>query len=350
MTNEQAWRVAYRGQRYLEHATPQELVQRLRDLLNNMVEITGEGKIGFVPAVTDGLFILIKFVHLLEEYELRGLDFPYDRMRDHALPSPMRPKRGRCNNHNFTWDAVLPELPHGAVVKYGKLKHLQEMISGGPVRIAPASSYEDPSLGPHRQDGERSRVVSMRPDGGVAHLVQLADGTQLDKPEPIEIIGNMTCTTSMDSDYYIFCTAGKLSPRLFVDFDADACLIIHDTGKFQQRLAHAMATEIWRNFNGPLEQYDARSRAVTYFDPLDPPKEIKSITVPWHKPLKYWYQREVRFAGFVAPYPTKPLQTLWVKLGPLYDIAELIYVGELDGRRFIHRSWPAVRSPATEMN
>jgi hypothetical protein len=338
MQRHEWWRSLYRQQRYLEHLSPTELVQRLRDVLNNLVNITPEGKLGFHKVDPVGEAWMVRFTHVLEEYALRGQGLPYDVMRQHQLPDILCPKRGKVGRGGQAgWAGVLPTLPEGAVVKYGKLEHLQPMLDYGHVRLCPASYYKDESLGPHRHDDERVRTTYRHPQGTSIRLVQRADGTPVPDSPEMPIRGNITHRVET-WDYFVWCASGVLEPRLFIDFDhADACLIIHDVRGFAQRLGWAISQVV----AGPVptvESIQVEWKGVRYFDPHFPPTPPNDkLPVPWSKPLRYAYQKEYRFVAEIFPPPLSTLPMLQLTLGPLSDIAEIVYVGELEGHRHVGR-------------
>lgn len=332
----EVWRHEYRSRRYLEYASSADLAQRIRDCMNNLIVLTPEAKIGVVPMNSRGQFLTRKFTHALEEYSIRREALPFDLMRDHALPAPLAPRRGRRRSVAAGWDSVLPELPDRAIVKYGKLAHLQAALDGDGILISPASSYGDPSLGPHRYDNEQERPVHFRPDGGTVRLVERQDGTKVDPPTEMPVIGNVTFTNEMIVDYYVWCASSVLAPRLFVDFEADACLIIREPDVFHKRIAWAIGMAL-RGLRPPLDNLSVQTNRVRYYDPYDAPKGCRSIKVPWHKPFQYLYQREWRLIALLDPPTAGDLPVLWIDPGPLADIAEIVYVGELDGSRYPYR-------------
>lgn len=310
-----------------------ELTQRVQDCINNLAVLTPESKSGFVPIDNQGGYLMQKLTHVLEEHVLRGDGIPGDLANNHALPAPRGPRRGNCTNGIVSWHGVLPKLPSGSIVKYGKLKHLQAALDGDGIRVMPASSYGDASLGPHRYDNECGRPIYCRPDGGIVKLVGRHDGTKVDPPIEMPVIGNMTITNEMLVDYYVWCASSVLAPRLFVDFEADACLIIHDPDAFHKRVAWALGIEL-RGLRPPLKTLSVQTNPVCYYDPYDPPKDHKMISVPWHKPFQFLYQHEWRLIALLEPPTAGDLPVEWIKPGPLSDIAEIVYIGELEDRRF----------------
>ncbi|MGD9690407.1 MAG: hypothetical protein AB7K52_13685 [Phycisphaerales bacterium] len=338
MQRHEWWRAIYRERRYLEHLSAADLVQRLRDVMNNMVNITPEAKLGFHKVDPVGEAWWIRFTHVLEEYSLRGQGLPYDVMREHQLPDVIWPKRGKlARSGKPGWQHILPTLPEGAVVKYGKLEFLRPMLEHGQIRLCPASFYKDTSLGPHRHDDERVRTTHQHPFGTKIRVVQRADGTSVPNGPESPVLGNIT--TRVESwDYFVWCGSGALEPRLFIDFDhADACVIVRDVRAFAQRLGWAASQHILGAIPS-VGAIEVEWKGVRYFDPHLPPKPPNDrLPVPWSKPLRYAYQQEYRIVIEVFPSPASTLPVLNLCLGPLSDIAELVYVGEMEGHTHVGR-------------
>ena len=117
------------------------------------------------------------------------------------------------------------------------------------------------------------------------------------------------------ADYWLYCVTGSVgAPRLFVDFDADACVIIRDTQKFREILRVASG----QSLKGAI----MREGHAHYVDPLLPgPAEI--FFVPLCKHFRYSYQEEYRFCWLPNP-PVRKLEHVDLQLGSLKEIAELI--------------------------
>jgi hypothetical protein len=113
------------------------------------------------------------------------------------------------------------------------------------------------------------------------------------------------------TDYWLYCLTSSIEPRLFIDFDADACVIIRNRTRFEQmmrRASNQLAAEM-------------QSRQVMYFDPMLP--ETGNIFVPFVKHFGYTYQKEFRFC-WVPRIPVETLGCLDVTLGSLVEFAEFI--------------------------
>jgi hypothetical protein len=115
------------------------------------------------------------------------------------------------------------------------------------------------------------------------------------------------------TDYWLYCVTSTVEPRLFVDFQADACVIINDKDRFRQLVAQQ--NEI--SFSGATRQ----KGGAIYIDPLLPKTSV--IDVPMSKHFRYEYQKEYRFV-WMPRQPSTALPYVNVSLGSLESIAELV--------------------------
>ena len=154
-----------------------------------------------------------------------------------------------------------------------------------------------------------NRIPFWDPDHDFVRIFDAPDATE----EEFVHFGLQT-----DSDFWLYCMSDALMPRMFSDFDADACVVL-DRREFIARLRSA-----WNRL-GP----DVREMAfgpVIYDDPAG--AYAKSAVQPgvtnyFTKTFRYAYQREFRFTG-LPKSPDETLEPLNLYLGPLDDIGELI--------------------------
>jgi hypothetical protein len=77
-----------------------------------------------------------------------------------------------------------------------------------------------------------------------------------------------------------------------------------------------------------LPGWHATVNAVEYYDPLlVTPGEVDVLTC---KHFRYAYQKEVRVA-WLPPGPIQTLEPIFVELGSLSDIAEVLYSTDAEG-------------------
>jgi hypothetical protein len=118
-----------------------------------------------------------------------------------------------------------------------------------------------------------------------------------------------------DSDYWLYCLTRSLDPRLFVDFNANACVIIKNRKAFAERLQQTAAVRLPNNTSLVGE--------AMYVDPHQPTTAM--INLPLAKHFRYSYQKEFRFA-WMPEMPSEALTHIDVEMGSLDDIAELILI------------------------
>lgn len=308
MKRHEAWRTAYRRDRYLEYLNESELCERYRDLMNNSLTLTDERKIGIGPIDEVGDYWFSAQTHVLEECLLRKYVFPYplNLCKDWQYP-------------NYDWPGIEQAaalfknkilMPGRFLVKYGKREYLLSTYERGAVRVFPASKYSDDSLNRAIRDEELELSVSYHPSRSKnAILDQYAN--ELDSSVPA--MGNVEHTIHAPTNYYVYCLAGEVHYRLFADFEADCCLIINDPEVFINRLLAGV--------NHELGNWKAFGTGVQYIDPLNTTED--NLDVFFGKHFKFAYQREYRII-WIPPEPELILPEIDVELGSLRDCAELI--------------------------
>ena len=306
------WYEEYRERRYLADAPDDAVMQRARELISNICTLEQNGKIGCVQAgEQSGFFLMRLFSHLLEESRLRtghhqGL-FIRHGLRDVSIPRSTSPEPPAS-------EAVLrisrEQTGHRKLLKFGQRKWMHALLNHGRIRIAPASMYQDPSLGPAIADDELSYDLATTAfDADILSLdpfqTRLADAFG----EPATAPRRLT----METNYYVWCASLALRPRLFGDFnDADTVLVLHDVAEFTRRLIQAI--------RDPLDGWQFTPCAVHYFDPYHPSQQTRNVFACKH--FKYLYQEEFRYV-FLPSSPVTKLEPLSLELGSLADIAEV---------------------------
>ena len=295
----------YLADRYLQHLSLEDLVQRTVDVLSNYPVLRKDGKIGLHPIDEDGKHWFTLFCNIMTEMELRDAQFPDGFLEDAPVPKP-------------TW----PEMPKGAeamksmdltgdyLFKFGKECHLRPMLEKGKILIKPASSYDDPSLNKAVQDKELEVSIFAKPSETKIHRV---NQETLETESIIEPIGNITFTLECPSDYYVFCLASVYDLRLFDDFPSDSCLVIRDPKRFVER--------VFDEFKELTANWSGCATFVTYYDPLRIAQMPSSVF--FHKHFRYAYQKEYR----VVLRPREPIEKLeqfFIEIGSLEEYCDLV--------------------------
>jgi hypothetical protein len=247
------WRDEYLKNRYLEHATQEELTSRLDDIFVNMIRFTDEGKaVVRTPVEKNPLAPL--FGHVLHELGQRSAgDYAFSvkslHFDDTAYPNIRRAAE--------LWREQSLK-PGSYMLKFGKLKYLEHLVNKGEMRICPASFYREPSLVSAIRDDELQFTQTVR--GGTVKI-QDHDGTWHTAPT----VGPVRLTHTANSDYYLSCYSILFENRLFDDFNADGCLIIKDMDRFGSCLCNTVRPI--------LPGFDCFIGGVQYRDPYVPTKD-----------------------------------------------------------------------------
>lgn len=303
------WRKKYRERRYARHLSQIELNRRIRDVFLNLLILTPEAKIGPPPITEEFAIWMEKWTHVLEEMKLRYGPYPAGFTRDifsEPLPNFVSALGTKAAN---TLSAL--HLKEGDVfVKFGKSKYMERLFERGALRIQPASFFSERDHNGAIRDDELTLALSfaLSRDDVVKLVVNPQDVPQKINEQRFDI--KLQSTT----DYWLYCVSSSVEPRLFVDFDADACVIVRGRQKFSCMLREAARFA--------LPNAVLREGHAIYVDPLMP-KSASDLFVPFCKRFGYSYQREYRFC-WLPSAPSKKLCHVDVEIGSLKDIAEFV--------------------------
>ena len=292
----EVWRLQYRQSPYLKGASDDALAQRLKDIKNNLSTLTPEGTIGLLPIGKDRIRWMTLFTHVHEEYVSRGsippslADMPFPKPTAQHLPKSALALR----------KVEIPS-PGQALVKLGKRAHMREMYESGRIRIAPARSYSDPSLN-HAMGDDELKLDQFSPSAEVTITVP---DKQTGEPRTIKPIDDVTYTTNLATNYYVYCMTHTLNYRLFDDFESDACVIVREPEIFSSRLINAMRQKLpgWLDWN----------QTVQYIDPYL--HRNWDLDLVFSKHFRFWYQQEYRFAWMPNKDWRNCLEPIFVELG-----------------------------------
>lgn len=311
MKRYEMWRMQYRARRYMEHLTEQELEQRVRDVLLNQMVLTEENKIGLPPINGEGEYWMIMWTHLLEEFLIRYGPYPagFNRgfIKDLKIPDPRSPLASKA----CAEVKRLQIVPDKYVFKYGKFKWLEQIYNEGVIRISPAAFYNDPSLNPAIQDEELELFIQPHPSEIKLEVIDPKTGKSKGFISPI----GDKITKKSETNYYVYCMSSVWTPRLFLDFDAETCLIIKKPNIFFEKTLTA--------FEKQNLGWVGTAKKVTYLDPLN--STLKQIDIFSYKHFRFSYQKEIRLI-WLPPKSVKELDHQYLELGSLRDCCELVKV------------------------
>lgn len=193
--------------------------------------------------------------------------------------------------------------------KFGKRDHIRQAFNDGILRIAPASSYDGPSLKPAQADNELEHST-VTPD---EHLWFECHGLDTEcKEVKFAIKPNELSRYMMIPDFHVWCCGLGYAARLFHEFNAEAVLVVRARNTFDNLISKAVSRHIplATMKHGPLHYYDEYTTQRHQLVPI------------FSKGISYLYQNEYRFAW--SQPEGKALQPFFVELGPLHDFAEFL--------------------------
>lgn len=272
-----------------------------------MLVVNSDAKISLHPIETEGAYWLEIWTHALEEMSIRHGPFPSGFTRDilhsESIPDLAGDLAERAANVLTTYNNS------NTLIKFGKPKYMEDLHNSGLLRVQSASYYSKPDHNGAVRDDELALEYSIRlTEDQIRKLVINPDDVPRNaQPQRVDI------RFENNSDYWLYCLTQTPQARLFVDFDATACVVIHDVAKFSQMIIGKFAA---KNPNTT-----ARHGKVTYIDPLLP--RSSSINVPISKHFRYSYQKEYRFIWY-PELPSHNLSCVDLELGNLKTISTLI--------------------------
>ena len=313
MRRHELWCQQYRLIRYMEHLKEDDLQQRAKDVFNNLTLLNEESKISLPKLSSDTEKWMILWTHVLEEFCIRygpnPAGFTTGFMKDIRIPNPGSPLAAKAANAVKT-----TSFPQGDYIfKYGKFKYLQQALNEKKIRISPASSYDDPSLNPAIRDEELELSIYPLPSELKMKTYNGKTGEYRGDIHP----ENFVYTTRSKTNYYVYCLSLSFAPRLFLDFDSDACLVIRKPNEFQEMILSI--------FESKMQNWSGVGKRVVYIDPLNCP--MVDIDVFCSKHFRYAYQKEYRFIWLPSD-PEQYLDHIWIELPDMIDYCYLVNLSE----------------------
>lgn len=311
MKRHEFWRQQYRLRRYMEHLKEDDLQRRAKEIINNLTLLNEESKISPLPLSIKTEKWMILWTHVLEEFVIRFGPYPAGfttgSMKDVKIPDPRSPLAPKAANAVKT-----TSFPRGDYLfKYGKSKYLKQALNEKNIRISPVSSYNDPSLNPAIRDEELELSIYPSPSELKIKAYDGKTGKYKSDIHP----ENFVYTARSKTNYYVYCLSLSFAPRLFLDFNAGACLVIRKPGEFIEMILSI--------FEGKMKGWTGSSEKVFYIDPLNCP--TADIDIFSSKHFRYAYQREYRLIWL----PPDPKQALDYVMLEVPDINEYCYLVDL---------------------
>ena len=346
------WERDYRANRYLRFETRAGLNQRYQDLRTNMTVLANDGQVG----LTEEKHWHELFRHVVVEMLVRGQPpAPYN-LDPSVAPASLYQDPELCQRAARAVASV-PTLG-SYLVKYGQAEHMSALYEHGQVHMPPASDYRDPEHNQaiHDQELSLAQYSVVATDAGLmkSHVL-CADAGVLETPgyrllplfqAPDAAGDEVVRVESHGPDAWLYCVSSLLAPRMFSDFNADACVLL-DRRAFEARLSSALHPDTGKGllahgsvryvdpFGAYEEAWDepqvhifypaSEERGPKRFQPFGPEGELaRPPLVHFSKSLRFAYQSEYRFVHYPAE-PTERLSgPLMLRLGSLGDIARLI--------------------------
>jgi hypothetical protein len=300
----------------MEHLKEDDLQQRAKDVFNNLISLDEESKISLPKLSSETEKWMILWKHVLEEFAIRFGSYPSGFttgfIKNARIPDPRSPLALKAA------DAVkTTSLPQGDYFfKYGKSKYLKQALNEKRIRIAPASSYDDPSLNPAVRDKELELSIYPLPSEVKMKAYNGKTGKYKGDIHPKDLI----YTKRSKTNYYVYCLSLSFAPRLFLDFDADACLVIRKPAEFEETILSI--------FESKMKDWSGVGQRVVYIDPLN--CSMADINVFSSKHFRYAYQREYRFI-WLPPNPEQILDDIFIEVPNIEEYYYLVNLSETEG-------------------
>jgi hypothetical protein len=309
---DQIARADYGRNRYLKQLSVEALGKRAEDIMCNVHVIDAQGLVSIDNTDPLSYYWLRLLAELDTELTMRF--GPYPNGRAQLKVDFRRLPKSLGSSHLGNSLEVSPlAMTDTPLVKYGDKQHLEDALSKGLLRIAPASIYDDPSLNPSMRDNEL--VGEVLTDDSAPFNDLLMGIAPYSRPRRI-------IEARATSNYLVFCLSQVVARRLFLDFEKNYCLLIHNREEFLRRVNEAMA--------GQLPDWAAKSEEIEYYDPLM--VNVAEVRMPFSKHFRYAYQSEFRLA-WIPPTARRAIDYMNIGVSPLKDIAELVPLRTASGGR-----------------
>jgi hypothetical protein len=312
MQRHQWIRQCYRREPYLRHVTQSELNSRCRDLILNMLVLTEEAKVGLVPLECGGIQWLELFTHVAEEFCVRYGPYPAGFTSGFLKNEPFPDFAGELAKKAASALAATGLCANQVFIKFGKLEHMRSLYEAGQLRVQPATEYANAAHNAAIRDDELTFNVALSlTRDTLLKIVRNPNDVPVDEKGQ-----RLNVHFRHPNNFWTYCVSSSVEPRLFVDFNARACVIIRDRQEFTRRLRSAGAR--------CLSARSAVDAPAVYLDPHRAPSTA-ALDLRLVKHFKYRYQHEYRFAWDPIGQ-SNSLPPVDIEVGSLCGIAELICI------------------------
>ncbi|MER9299649.1 hypothetical protein NKI38_24580 [Mesorhizobium sp. M0621] len=296
------WRQEYLKNRYLLTTSIEDLEGRMCDIFDNIMaldwdswkykpDITIDGGIYYSLPHLDFFKMMIEVAY---EGELRGRDVikANDKRKiidaEKALIEQKWAVRHELRTSNKTFSTAYrkPEK----IFRFSAKEFNSSLLHSGKLRFSPSLAYADGALLPAQFDNENQVHVS---NGGYYEL---------------------------ESEFWVCSFSCVYELRMYAEFNADSCLVIQDVEEFKRRAVQSIHRHNSDNEDDVLAR--AVFSPVVYYDPYKTVDVESANEIHFLKHFRYAYQRE--FRAILMPKRTRPSTPVFLNLGPLTDIAELV--------------------------
>ena len=265
-------------------------------------------KIGTEEISNESTIWMEKQTHMLEEFALRYGPYPAGLKEAPPLPSKIPEFASELARKAARRLEALGASPEDVFVKFGKRKYMEMLHTDGALRIQPATYFAATAHNDAIKDDELTVEASL--DLTREEVIAFVSNPQEIPDTPRQ---RVNVKLRLESDYWLYCLTSSLVPRLFIDYDADSCVVIRDRTRFAGMLEKASLQKL----SGTRMAYSA----VEYIDPLLPRSLI--VPVAFAKHFRYSYQNEHRFCWF-PPHPVARAKHCDVEIGNLREFSDLI--------------------------
>ena len=282
---------------------------RIRDIVANLLVLTPAGKYGLLPINDETGVWMEKFTHVTEEMALRRAPFPSELSRDILQSDPLPDFTSDLAQKAASRLSSLSLKRGETLVKFGKRTYMERLYELGQLRLQPATFFAKSDHNGAIKDDELVRAMStVLSRDEIMKLVRNPQDVPPNAPEQ-----RVDLEVRSPTDYWLYCVSKSIEPQLFVDFQANSCVIIRDSKGFIERLRSVTQNS--------LPQAKMYWGPAIYLDPLLPASA--NVFVPSLKHFKYSYQQEHRFCWLPAT-PVEKLDHIDVALGSLSGIGSLV--------------------------